>query len=422
MPGSYSSRRLRVVILALVAGLLGVAVWLKLRDDTAQNHFAEGRAALDRDDPAEALRHFELGLAIRSKSGEGCFLAARASRRSGDANVAKGFLKRAEANGHAASEIESERALIFAQSGYMAEAEPIFAKHIRDNGPDSAEMIALLAPSYMAQFRVVEAGALTGKWVELRPASAPAWTLHADVLERLRKKPQALAALRQLILLAPENRAARLNLVRMLVETRQSLDEAVLHAEWLTATGPDDMPAHVQLAACREWQGRPDDAAALLDRVIAGPGPSAKSLHLRGRLEMNRNRPTVALGFLKRGADVDPSDVELLYSLFQCVQQTGTPAEARLAEERWRNCDADLRRVAVLSRAISAAPKDVELRREIGELFLRNGREAEGLRWLDSALALEPQHRPSHKVLADHYERIGNIDLARRHASFAKSD
>jgi Flp pilus assembly protein TadD len=76
-----------------------------------------------------------------------------------------------------------------------------------------------------------------------------------------------------------------------------------------------------------------------------------------------------------------------------------------------------LKRAAELARAISASPHDPELRREIGELFLRNGRETEGVRWLESALRARPDHAPTHKVLAAYYERIGRPDLARQHGA-----
>src|SRR5262249_47600856 len=148
-------------------------------------------------------------------------------------------------------------------------------------------------------------------------------------------------------------------------------------------------------------------AAEILDRVITNPGADARAWQHRGRIEMTRGRPREALRFLRRSAELDPSDRETLYELFQCLQQVGTPAEAREAEERWKKCNADLTRVGELTPMIAASPYDPELRREAGELFLRNGREAEGLQWLESALALDPGHAATHRVLADHYDRTG---------------
>jgi Flp pilus assembly protein TadD len=251
---------------------------------------------------------------------------------------------------------------------------------------------------------------------------AKAWAYHADILERLGRKEQAVSALRQLVKLTPEDKQARLNLARLLIHLRRDEGEAAEHLEWLMSVDPKNPAVLVQLAACREVQGRPDEAISILDRSLVEHPSHAPTLHLRGRFEMNRGRPEVAREFLRRAVASDPSDRELLYSYFLCVQQVGTPAEIRAAEEQWKQCDADLKRVAELGRAIATTPDDPNLRREMGELFLRNHREADGLRWLDSALQIDPKHAPTHRVLADYYAKTGRADLAERHRNAAGID
>jgi Flp pilus assembly protein TadD len=215
--------------------------------------------------------------------------------------------------------------------------------------------------------------------------------------------------------LDPADRRTRLALARMLLEAREPADEAAGHLEALDEPGRGDPAVRVQLALCREAQGKPDEAASLLDRVIADHPPDAKPLHYRGRLEMNRGRHADAVGFLRRAAEIDRSEVDILYSLFLCLQQTGPPEAAREAEARWKQTDADLKRVSEVSRLISASPRNADLRREMGELFLRNGRDADGLRWLESALRENPDHAPTHAALAAYYTRVGRPDLASRH-------
>jgi uncharacterized protein HemY len=105
--------------------------------------------------------------------------------------------------------------------------------------------------------------------------------------------------------------------------------------------------------------------------------------------------------------------------LFQCLQQVGSPAEAKSAEERWRQCEADLKTVAELATAISRMPRDPDLRCKMGELFLRNGRVADGLNWLNSALREQPDHGPTHMALASHFEKTGQPDRAATHRALA---
>jgi Flp pilus assembly protein TadD len=416
-PGRFRWRRIAQILFVLA--VIGVVVWQARVHASAWEHLKQGRAALARDDPQDARRHLEQVVETWPRRAEAHLLLARAARQLGDLDAARKHLKDAERLGHAQPDIELESDLIRAQSGYLAEVEFALAKHVHDGHRESPQIIAVLLPTYLADFRLSEAERLAARWVELRPESARAWTYRADILERLRRKHEAVDALRHLVTLDPDDRRARLNLARVLLELRQAPDEAAGHVEWLTTTDPNNPALLIQLAACREALGRVDEAAGILDRVIASPTRDAKALHYRGRLEMNRGRPAAAAPFLHQAAEVDPSDPEILYTLFQCVQQTGTPNEIRAAEERWQRCEADLKRVGELARTISASPQDPDLRREIGELFLRNGRTQEGLRWLESALRIRPDHAPTHRVLASHYQRTGRADLAAYHNSLA---
>jgi tetratricopeptide (TPR) repeat protein len=416
-PGRFRWRRVArvLVLLALVA----VAVWQARVHGSAWDHLKQGRAALRRDDPEDARRHLERVLETWPRSAESHFLAARAARQLGDLDAAMNHLREAERLGHAKPDIDLEHDLILAQSGQLAKVESGLMKCVNDGHADSAQIAAVLVPIYLADFRIVEAERLTARWVEQRPESVKAWTYRADVLERLRRTQEAVDALRELVKLVPEDRSARLNLARMLLETRQAPDEAAGHLEWLLEADPNNPAVLIQLAACREAQGRVDEAAGILDRVIAGPTRAPQAFHYRGRLELNRGRPAAAAPFLRQALELSPSEPGLLYTHFRYLQQTGTPAEIREAEERWRRCEADLTRVGELARAISASPQDPDLRREIGELFLRHGKTQDGVRWLESALRIRPDHAPTHRVLASHYQRNGRPDLAAYHNSLA---
>ena len=416
-PGRSDWRRPILVLVLL--GLVGIAGWQGWVHYSTGSHLRQGRAALRRDDPEEARHQIESCLAVWPQDREANFLAARAARRCGDLDAARKYLKQADALGQALADLEVERALIKAQAGYPAEVEAALLKALEEGYGESAEIVSVLLPVYLAEYRIPEAEALAAKWVELRPDTVKAWAARADVLERLHNKKEAVAAFRRLVELAPDDRRARFNLARLLLESRQAPDEAAGHLERLTEAEPGDGATVILLAACREAQGRTEEAVALLDRVIAGPACDAKALHHRGRLELNRGQPAAALAFLRRAIELDPSDSELLYTHFLCVQQIGTPAEARAAEERWRRCDTDLKRVGELGRTIATSPKDPDLRREMGELFLRNGRTVEGIRWLESALRIDPRHAPTHRVLAAHYEKTGRPDLARTHGALA---
>ena len=64
----------------------------------------------------------------------------------------------------------------------------------------------------------------------------------------------------------------------------------------------------------------------------------------------------------------------------------------------------DLDRLDELTRQISIAPHNADLRFEAGQIMLRNGQETEGLRWLASALQEDPSHAAA---MAEYQEHAG---------------
>ena len=84
--------------------------------------------------------------------------------------------------------------------------------------------------------------------------------------------------------------------------------------------------------------------------------------------------------------------------------------------------DADLKRIDELTRAALGRPYDPDLRCELGILFLRNGEEAEGRRWLGLALEQDPAHKGAHRALAEHFEAKGKPELAAPHRRFVPKE
>ena len=66
-------------------------------------------------------------------------------------------------------------------------------------------------------------------------------------------------------------------------------------------------------------------------------------------------------------------------------------------------------------------PNDPGLHHEVGVISLRVGAVREGLRWLYRALEIDPKHAPTHRALAEHYQRLGNAALAARHRRLAET-
>ncbi len=119
--------------------------------------------------------------------------------------------------------------------------------------------------------------------------------------------------------------------------------------------------------------------------------------------------------WLRRAAACSPHDRQITYRLYQCLQQLGQEDEAARTAARLQEIDADLLRMRELVQEVMRRPRDAGLRYEAGMIFLKNGLTEEGLAWLAMALENDPQHRPTHQALAEHYEQAGQPARAAAH-------
>jgi len=65
-------------------------------------------------------------------------------------------------------------------------------------------------------------------------------------------------------------------------------------------------------------------------------------------------------------------------------------------------------------------PDNVSLRHETGVIYLALGHEEEAARWFQSVLQLDPDHAPTHRVLADYFQKHGDAQRAEHHRQKAE--
>src|SRR5438552_2197522 len=152
-------------------------------------------------------------------------------------------------------------------------------------------------------------------------------------------------------------------------------------------------------------QGHPDEARQLLERLLAKEPRNGLALQERGRLALQFESAAEAEKWLRRAAAEQPAEREVLYGLLQCLKQLHKDKEAAQVQAQLAQIDADLARLAVVTRQIAATPHDAGLRCEAGQIMLRNGQETEGLRWLASALHEDPSHADTLQTLEEHMKK-----------------
>jgi tetratricopeptide (TPR) repeat protein len=307
-----------------------------------------------------------------------------------------------------------EEWLLRAQSGALTDVEEALKRLVDQDHPDTPLIFEALVKGYLLAYRLPEAEGCLKRWLDYQEdVQALLW--HGWVRERLVGPKEGLVDYRRAVALDSDYQPARLWLAEALSTTAQP-EEALDHYQLLLTQQPDNPAIRVGMAQCHRELNHLDEGRQLLDGVLADHPDHVAALLERGKLALHdEEKPAEALSFLERAAALAPHNYQVAFALAQALQQTGRADEARICRDRVQKIQADLQRLIDLTRAVGANPGDPQLRWEAGTILLRNGYDAQGLRWLQSALQYDPRHVPSHQALADYYDRHGQSELAAPH-------
>jgi tetratricopeptide (TPR) repeat protein len=383
-------------VLLLAGGVVGVR-W------AAEWHLRAGERALEGHDEEAARAHLARSLALWPGQARAHFLAARAARRAHRYDEAAEHLRACRQRGYDAGALEVERLLTDLQRG-DAMVVPELRKRVQEEDPHALEILEVLTQHYVDGYRLIQALACLNHYLECRPDDLPALLGRAFVWERFLYFADALRDYRRAVRSHPDSDRARLRLAATLLLVGTP-DEAVGHYEQLAARQPESREVRLGLARCHLRLGRTEQGRRELEALLADHPEEVEALVERGRLALDEGQPVRAEGWLRRAVGLAPYHRAATYGLAQAVQRLGRRAEAEELRARLARIDADLRRMDQVSKAVMKAPDNAALRCEGGVLFLRNGEEAEGLRWLELALRLDPHCQAARKALQEHQRR-----------------
>jgi Tfp pilus assembly protein PilF len=406
-------------LLLLFVVLLLLGGWLGGQHLWAYWHYREAQKALGAHDFAAAEEHFEQSLRVWSSSSETHLQAARAARKAGDFDAAERLLGRGRDLGGGADAILLELQLAQVQRGRLMDVEPQLVDRVLQNHPESVAILEVLTLAHIQTYQMTQALECLRRWLEREPDRVEAWLLQAYVYERLRNSDQALACYRRAVELDPDNDEARLQMAGQLAGSN-GVESAFAQFEYLRQKQGDTPPVLKGLAYCYRMMNQPEKAQQLLNAALADNPRDWKALAERGRLAMDNESPQEAEKWLRQALAIAPHESDIGYSLCQCLRRLGKNKEAEEVLAGLKRVEKDLEHMAELSRQIARSPHDPALRCEAGLLLIRNGLDSEGLRWLESALAEDPRHKPTHLALADFYARQGEKEKAELHREMMK--
>jgi tetratricopeptide (TPR) repeat protein len=352
------------------------------------------------------------------------FRAARAARRARLYPEAERHLAQCEKLQGGAPDksfpLALERLLLQAQSGNVGEVEEVLWDYVKRDEPETPLILEALARGYLRMLRLSAALGCLRRLLEREPDNVEAllmrgWIRGGGGEPREGSLLGAIQDYRRALELSPERDDARLALARVLVRT--SPKEARDHFEYLLARQPDNRDVQLGLAEAYWALGQPERARPVFEALLEKDPKNSRALAGLGAVCLGAGDTAEAEGLLRKAIAADPGNVQAHYQLYRClVRQPGRKAEAIAQRDRHERVAADYARLGeIASKEMTRNPRDPNLHYEMGAIYLKYGKPEVGLRWLYSALKLDPTHQRTHRALTDYYKRTGQPDREEQH-------
>ena len=167
--------------------------------------------------------------------------------------------------------------------------------------------------------------------------------------------------------------------------------------------------------------GELDEARSLLRRAIELNPRYYDALLTMGDIELSLGHGSEALPYLKTAVDSKPHEFRSRQLLAWALVLSGRKEESREHFRAAAEAQVATVRVRSLTQRALAAPNQIEPRYRIGAVLLDSGQ-------FDLAstgcgvLQIQPDHRPTHKLLAELFERQGHPDLASEHRRLVEEE
>ena len=385
-----------VVTAGIAPAIPSIQVWY---------HFRAARAALQRYHNPEAIRHLQACLQLRPMDADALLLAARAARRARAYDEAQRALEKYQ-QVRGLDDAGSLEELLLSAERDVEQVADVCRHYVERGHPDTPLILEALTRGYLRQYRLGEARFCLDRWLEREPENPQANCLEGQLhLDYEQTRALAVETFRHAVQLDPDHEEARLGLAVALLETKNFV-EAAEQLEDLLKRQPDNLRVQVGLAECREAVGDGAEALQLVDRVLAQQPQFLPALTLRGRLLTNQGQYAAAEGWLRQALRQNPGDHQACYDLILCLGFIGKEEEATGLKQNLQQMEEDVRRFnEIVTREMAQRPRDPDLHCALGQLLLRSGHRDEGVRWLNNALRLDPQHAGARKALTEHYQQ-----------------
>ncbi len=302
----------------------------------ADSQYAAAKEAGARHDYHEAGTRLEAFIQVRPDDPAGWLLVAQTARQSGDFAHAEQFLRVAETKRAPAAGIALERRLLPLHSGNLQQSDPLLDLCAREpHKEESALILEAIAEGSLRARDVPRLRAAAQLWLKQSTSAADqahgyVWLGHANKLGN--ETGPAIANFQKAVELDPDHPFARILLAASLIHDQP--EDARPHLDLLRRKKPDDPEVLFQTARMHRQLGQLEEAARLLDQVLASGPNLVPALTERARIAMDLKQPEQAERWLQKARRRAPNDRLVLITLGDCMRQLGKPAEAKALHEQ----------------------------------------------------------------------------------------
>lgn len=400
-------------LLGYLGWLGGCILWVRWDRSKAEQALAEY-------DFAEARRRLARCIRMRPADAELRLLAAQTARRDGDLDFAEDQLEAYhELVGGSSSQETLERALRRAQQGRVHEVIDYLIEALEVRHPQSEQILESLTMGCVEIYQLGRAMFWGSELLDKWPKNAIGRLFHAETVDTQGHRDKAIVSIQELVRDYPKFYKARLSLAGILFKA-QRYREAIPEYAALLRERPGDLTPSLGLASSYDRMGATDEARSLLDQLEKRNPDNSEVLLLSARFALREERLADAERVLREALALSPNDHEVHRELGICLSQLGRGEEAKGHLDRSKRIEADLVRLEKCTIAMGKSPNDPAPRREAGEICLRNGQAAEGLRWLQGVLDGSPNDKATHKLMAEFFASQGDERSAAFHALKAR--
>lgn len=420
-PVSPVIRRRFFFLLLLIIPLIGLVIyWLDpwrwragAPDDVPRLHWLEAQRALDAREYVLAKAHLEQSLEVAPLNAEAQFVMAQTCRRLDDPSGWSVHLRKAAVLGWPQNQIQLELRLKEAQTGNTWNVEAGLVDELNSRTPEQAIILEALVKGYMENDRFKDAHRLAETWVHDHPEDWQARLYRGRAFQQGVFFQQAITDYEHVLEVKPDQPQAQLWLAETLISDRQYAPALESYQAFVRAhpDNPESLQARLGVANCRYSLGEVDAARTVLDEILAKRKDYTPALLLRAQLEQSQS-PERALPWLQRAEITAPNDQQVLQLLVLALRALDRQKEAEKYQRRLDERKPKLEELIKLKTRLLQDAENMDLRHQIGKLYLDVGEEDEAAHWFQTVLWIDPMHRPTLQALADYWQKKGNPTLA----------